>query len=344
MRRWLRLVGAVLLGVAVGLIIFRLTDEQPTSQPASFSLRLDPPSPLIDPSITQENQILRFESEAGKWLVGTMSGGVYVTQLPQAGQSVSLPQEPAATLSAGVQDLAVSPTTDRYAAISSSNELVVGTSDAAYTWWPPGPIHVDLVEFSPDGSQLAVAGADVEIIDLSTGDFLGTHERPETQPPQYEDLVISPSGAVIATSTDGVDVWRAGSRTTDGPTRWCNCEGMGSSLSQDGSRAAFGTGDAHLVVLDIQSGDVLLNKTVSLLPQDGISAVSMNADNTLAVAISRQGETLVWDLPGNKAAWRGKLPLEGANRVQFAPGEKGVIIASFQDGFTQTWWSSIVRE
>jgi WD40 repeat protein len=236
MPRWLPTIGAVVVGIGGGLLLFATgeeTTQSDTSARRSSSaqlLQLETPLPLIKLDNARQAKVSVTEAASGKLIVGTEGGGVYGMQMPFPGESVTIPQEPLTELSARVSDLALSSDGEVYAAISvvngslavaTSSGVIAGSVESAYS----------NVGISPDGGLLALAGFGVRTFDLTSGAAPTDHEQPMMEDGRgtYEDVTVSSAGSVAAVSLEGVDVWGPRSRTTDGATRSCGCAARGVS-------------------------------------------------------------------------------------------------------------------
>ncbi len=347
MRPWFRLVVAVSLGVCIALLLLVVTNrgDQSSSEPATFSSQVGPPILLLDADHFHDDEITSYAVNAGQFVLGTASGNVFVAPLSSPPEMLNVPDQPVATLPGRVNDVSVHPFGGIYAALSPVEDTVtLATSDGTYFQGPLGSMS-NVIEFSSDGTRFAVAGFDVFVFNVFSGEGPITYTSDFPPPPgggwPYEDVVFSSDGSLIAASPTGIDVWENGSEKTDGEARTCDCSSSNVNLTDNGKLAAFGTSDGHLVVVEVESGEVLVNKTISTRPLDGVTA-SVNGSGNLVVGISLHGEILLWDMQANAVAWRGELPLKSSFRVQFAANDEALVIHAEKDDSTSgIWWVPI---
>ena len=351
-QRWLPVLGAVAVGIGGGLLMFALSDggaptpTSPAPKPSADSFKLGAPVPLMEPGSPPQTKVTITETAGGQILIGTETGDIYMTPLPPVGEQVMIPPQPIATLPERVSDLAMSADGDLYAAISVvDGSFILASAEVDMTDGEPFQSEYSNVAISPDGKLLALAGFGVTTFELHANSAPTDHTQPMLDGGRgtYEDVAFIGTDAVVAVSVEGADVWPLNSPVTEGPTRSCACAARGLRLSDDGRRAVFGTADGHLVIMDVETGDLLVDRTVSARPNDIVWAVDFNTDGTLATAVSSAGEVLVWDLNRDAAAWRGKVPLESVARVYFTPSSDALVFESAGDQFgsTSLWWSTL---
>jgi WD40 repeat protein len=285
------------------------------------------------------------ETAGGELLIGTETGDVYMTPMPTAAKPVIMPSKPAATLPERVSDLAMSADGNLAAATSVVDGSVVLLYGDEGTGSDVFQTEYHSVSISPDGQWLALAGFGVMTLGAKADNPPTHHIQPmlDGGRGEYEDVAFTATGAVAAVSLEGVDVWPLRSPVSKGATRSCGCAARGLRLSDDGRRAIFGTADGHLVIMNVQTGDLLVDRTVSTRHNDIVWAVDFNADGTLAAAVSTDGKVLVWDVKRDATAWRGRVPLKSVERVYFTAEGQALVFesAGVDFGSTNVWWASL---
>jgi WD40 repeat protein len=166
---------------------------------------------------------------------------------------------------------------------------------------------ISSIALSPGGRWLAVAEFDVSIFDVSGQRLVRKFEdMPDPGGSSaYEALAFTPDAAVVAAATlgvgddedkipDKIDAWNIES----GKRAWhwqCNCGADGLTFSRDAALVVVGTSDAHALLWDQASGNVLKDKTMSILDGDHVYGTAASLKGTLVTAGTASGSVVVWN-------------------------------------------------
>jgi WD40 repeat protein len=243
----------------------------------------------------------------GLLVVGTSAGEVYTAS---ASGKISdgrwtFSKTPRMRLSGTIGTVRVSPD-GRFVAAVSGDQIALGDLRGGY-----GVTGSDMAEsasFDSTGSQVAYGGFGVKVFDTRTGHLRATYKQPMSSGGRgtYEDVRFAPAGdRIIAVSAEGVDVWNVGTNKAASPTLTCGCAADGAVLSSDGSRAAFGTADGHMLIMETMSGRVLADRTVTHTTGDHVFAVAFSEDGDLVAGFSSTGAGVLWDNQKKRVIWQG---------------------------------------
>lgn len=178
------------------------------------------------------------------------------------------------------------------------------------------------IAFDHQGRHIAFGQSDVRVYDMATRDLvasykphLGVHGHGD-----YGAVSFSSDDTKIVAIADGsVDTWTLADPKSPPTSVKCGCPVSSVSLSGDGRRAAFGTADGHLIVIDSGSGKFLLDTAVTSAPRDSVSAVAISPDGELVVGIASKGLGSIWngaDGENGTVVWRGSV--EGSSRREWS--------------------------
>jgi WD40 repeat protein len=153
---------------------------------------------------------------------------------------------------------------------------------------------VNAVQFSPDGSKLASASYDKNVMvwDASTGAQLYTLKGHSDG---VNAVQFSPDGSKLASVSrdENVMVWDASTgaqlHTLEGHSDGINAV----QFSPDGSKLASASWDENVMVWDASIGAQL-----HMLEghSDGVTAVQFSPDGSKLASVSRDNNVMVWDL------------------------------------------------
>ena len=93
----------------------------------------------------------------------------------------------------------------------------------------------------------------------------------------------------------------------------------------------FGTTDSHLVVVETQSGRVVLDKTISAAPSDLARAVAVSGDGRRAVALTTDGNGMIVDIGSRRVLWRGTFPGHAPLSVRFVDDDRALLFHDQDD-------------
>jgi hypothetical protein len=263
----------------------------------------------------------------GILVVGTSGGEVYTASVLGKGGSWIFSKTAKMRLSGKMLTVQVS-SDDRFVAGVSLDQIGLGELRGGY-----GAADSDMAEsasFNPAASQVAYGGYGVKVFDTRTGRLRASYEQPTLSKGRtpYEDVRFAPAGdRVIAVGPEGVDVWKVGTKKAASPTLTCGCAAEDAVLSSDGSRAAFGTADGHMLVMDTRNGSVLADRTVTLVAGDHVYAVAFSEDGGLVVGFSSTGAGVLWDIQKKRVIWQGNLKGIFPSKVKFV-GKNALLVGS----------------
>jgi hypothetical protein len=270
---------------------------------SSAGLRLGKPVRL--PAKVEDELVTASTLAAGNvLLLGTSGGDLYALDRDQAGAK---PRR-LASLSQKITDIAASPDGRMVGAVSVAGTAAVGPVAGTVR---VGPLDISPMSVSFDGSgdRVAFGGFGVAVYDANTGQPTETYEQPMPAGGRspYDEITFTKSGEVSAISAEGVDRWTPASPLAVGTTIGCECAAAASALSRDGATAAFGTADGHVVILDVGTGQIREDRTVSTNTNDHVFAVAVSGSGRRIVAFAASGKGLLWDQRLARATWRGRL-------------------------------------
>jgi WD40 repeat protein len=160
------------------------------------------------------------------------------------------------------------------------------------------PYAGEVVALTRNGRRLAAGGFDIDVYDLSTGTV---HEiRPQPRPggsTTYADLVFGRRArTVVAAAHEGVDFWDAESGRRLRPALDCtSCGADGVALSRDGRFVAYGTSDAHVLLWNVQTRRLVLDRTVTTVRGDHVYGVAVTPDGSRVAAGTASGLVVTYD-------------------------------------------------
>jgi WD40 repeat protein len=195
--------------------------------------------------------------------------------------------------------------------VSDDNSTVAGFAgieDPALIWiwhvstnkleFADAPYAAAVVALTGNGARLAAGGFDIDVYNLVTGNRIGAI-RPKPRPggsSAYEAIVFGPQGGMLAAAAvEGVDLWNVHTGLRRRPALNCpSCGADGVALSKDGRFVAYGTADGHVLLWDVNTKRIVLDKTVS--PRgDHVYGVAVTPDGSRVAAGTSAGLVVTYD-------------------------------------------------
>jgi WD40 repeat protein len=315
----------VLIAASIGALanVLLKNDESPTTQAvAEKNLRPDTYIGLPE-RLGSDPVTTTAVAPNGAYAVGTKAGQVYRGQVddPRATSVV-----PILHLTDQVSDVTITADGSNVAAVAFDGSIGLTRQNAGPLGGKLPDLFPESVTFNSDGSRVAFGGFGVWVFNARTGAVLGSYEQPMLDSGRgvYEAVAFGTDGQIVAVDSEGVDVWHQedtgrilGDKKAVGATRRCHCAADGVGLSSDGHRAAFGTSDGHVIVMDSYSGQVITDRTVSAERGDHVFAVALTDEGRIAAAAAASSGTgLLWDSDDQRTLWRGQLP-SGVDQLSF---------------------------
>jgi WD40 repeat protein len=151
------------------------------------------------------------------------------------------------------------------------------------------PEAAETVALSAAGDLVAASGFDATVYDVGTGAH-ATFRQPAARggSDQYSALALASASRLVAASIRRVDVWDLTSERLLHAFR-CDCGADGVSLSHDGRLAVFGTNDAHVLVWNVTTERLLLDRTLSTVRGDHAYGSAARTDGAIVAAGTASG-------------------------------------------------------
>lgn len=193
------------------------------------------------------------------------------------------------------------------------------------------------VAISRDGSRFAAGTFDTEVFDLGTTIVAKTLIESTPRPggsSALEALVFNQNAdRLVAAAIEGVDVWDAEKGSRVGTQFDCpSCDANGVSLSRDGRFAAFGTGDAHVLVFDLSTGKLVFDRTVSALQGNHVYAATVTSDGTRVAAGAGDGLIVIYDRRTGSILNRLRLRNQSVKSLSFSDDGRTLLVEEQIDG------------
>lgn len=227
-----------------------------------------------------------------------------------------------------------------FAASSTSDGAIFGTSG--------GKVWTTQDEPNTEGASIAIreeahlaafAVFGVSIFDYSLGRRVATLSEPSSSGGRttYDAAAFQKDGSFVAASVDGVDVWkyRAG-QWSYGRTSACSCRANSATLSANGEIAAFGTDNGRLVVLRVDTGEILLNQMVS--PNQIVWGVALSMDGKQAAGGAVDRQLMVLDVARKTVSYRSHFEKFWAKELKFVDGDQKLLVNEQVDGLGTSGW------
>ncbi|MFI6013297.1 TolB family protein [Streptomyces sp. NPDC051243] len=281
-------------------------------------------------------------------LAGTGAGNVYSIDFSKGPTAA---RELLTTLPGEVRSIEVSADGRSIAVLSRGDEV---GKDTLRVMNPSGGAATDFVvdgiqgrgALSPDGRLFVHGSFDLTVLNLVTGKTEVLRRPPPTKDQSltgYEDWAVTEDGLVRAASEQGVDTWDASDGKRIGGTISCGCDIYRVSLNEPGNLAGIATAGGHAVVLDLTSGRVVAEKTIT----DGgvINSSAVLGDGQRAVAAA--AGVVVWGVKGRRTLWNHTFPDYLASEVHAIPNSESFLINTVEDpakapsdqtAFDTKWW------
>lgn len=205
-------------------------------------------------------------------------------------------------------------------AFSQDGAAIAGiTKDAVFVWHVDDPavtkmpIKVDpfsAMALSSGGRWLAVADFAVSVFDVSSHRLVRKFEQvpDEGGNSTYDDVAFTLDAPVVAAaSVDNIDAWNI--ETGKRVQHWsCKCGADGVAFARDPMLAVVGTADAHALLWELASANVLKDKTMSVIDGDHVYGTTAILKGTLVAAGTASGWVVLWDTRSDTIVARVEAP------------------------------------
>jgi WD40 repeat protein len=240
---------------------------------------------------------------------------------------------------------------------SHDEAAIAGITDEAVVVWRrddqtaakiPVKALYSAIALSPGGRWLAVTHFGLSVFDVSSLRLVRQFEQEvdDGGAGVYEAVAFTPDAVVAAASLDNIDAWNieSGKRVR----HWkCKCGADGVAFSRDAALAVVGTTDAHALLWDLASAQVLKDKTISALEGDHVYGTAVSLKGTLVATGTAAGEVVVWDTVSGVIIGRaqpGKQPIlritsSDDGQVLLVEGQK----AEYVRGSYDRWFMTLTQ-
>jgi WD40 repeat protein len=244
--------------------------------------------------------------------------------------------------------IAFSPDEAAIAAVTS-DALVVWRLDDRTVVNIPVEVSPSAMALSPGGRWLAVTHSGVSVFDVSSQRLVREFEQDldDGGAGDYEAVAFTPDAAVVAAASDeNIDAWDI--ESGEKVQHWsCQCGASGVAFSADAALAVVGTTDAHALLWELASGQILKDKTMSTLEGDRVYGAAVSLKGTLVAAGTASGSVVVWDTGSGVIVARAEPSNQPISRITSSDDGQMLLVegqkAEYVRGSYDRWIMTLTR-
>ncbi|MBO3752154.1 WD40 repeat domain-containing protein [Streptosporangiaceae bacterium NEAU-GS5] len=345
------LVVAALIG-AGSIVWWRLASADRSGPPAPIAQASDSRSPSRPFKIGRPEKLVAsvYGNEVtavapkpdGTLAIGTDSGGLYLATLPEVRTQKF---RKIAKLSLPVTSVAVSGNGQVVAALSSDNEraeiAIYQAGRSAITIHIADAWEADTIALNESGTELAAAAFEVAIYEVATGRRLQKLEFPDVASgiSAASSVAFRPNGDIALLSNEGVLTEHLKNGSPGAKFRVCGCESIAQAFDPSAEHAIFRTKYGHLVVMLVDTGEFITDKTIYTASIDYFD-LAVDREGRRVLAASPSGRFLLWDLARKRVLARGSSFPKGFLVVAFFDGGHLLLRWPSDTGPGESYWLS----
>jgi len=282
--------------------------------------------------------------EHGKIALGTASGELYLATLAEIRAQIfhQVAQLP-------LPVLAIATSSDGKSIAALCNDWTTAEV-AVYRAGQPtaiirgiDPSEASVIALNETGSQLAVASFDVTIYDVGTSRLLRTLEFPplEMGTTAATSVAFRPNGDVALLTNEGVQIMPQGGKSPKIKMGLCQCDSIAQILDPSTRHAIFRTKSGHLIVMAVDTGEVVADKTLSTDPKEYFD-IAVSDDGRRLLAATPSGRFRLWDMSRQTTIARGSFPKE-LHLINFIGNQQLLLMLTGDEKHEVSYWVSSLQ-
>lgn len=280
---------------------------RPIPASRSRSVKIGHPAKLFS-SVHGEKVTVVRPTPGGELAIGTYSGKVYLASMSEARMRRF---RQVAGLSLPVRDIAISSDGKSIAALfndwTTAQVAVYRPGHAVTVIQVLDPSEADVIGLDEGAGKVAVGAFDVTVYDVVTSRVLWTLTFPplEGGSSAASSIAFKSNGDIVMLASEGVQVARPG--RTGITMGLCGCDSLEEVLDPSTDHAIFKSRSGHLIVIDVNTGETVADKTLSADHEDYFY-ISVDRVGRRVLAAASSGRFVLWDVNRNTVIERGSFP------------------------------------